>query len=95
MIEFLLLYFIIKTRGVMDDMTLFVKRIKLMISMYKNVKNDRYRKEELIKAFVYLAKHPHLLFVDYKQIKCNHDSVSKNVNTIVNRPYVLRIEEII
>lgn len=72
-------------------MTLFVKRIKLMIGMYRNVKDDRYRKEELIKAFVYLVKHPHLLFVNHKQIKCNHDSVLKNVNTIINRPYILSL----
>lgn len=65
------------------------KRLKLMISMYMNVRNDKCRKAELLQSFMYLFKHPYLLFVSYKQIECNHNSVLKNVNTIINRPYIM------
>lgn len=72
-------------------MRFVIQRIKLMINMYLNAKDDKYRKNELLKSFMYLFKHPYLFFVNYKQIECHHDSVLKNVNTIFNRPYILSL----
>lgn len=65
------------------------KRIKLMIEMYINVKDDKCRKNELLKSFAYLFRHPYLFFISHKQIECHQNSVLKNVNTIVNRPYIM------
>ena len=72
-------------------MRFFYKRLQLMISMYINVKDDPYRKKELLKAFSYILKHPYLFFVTYRRIECHHNSVLKNVNTIINRPYVMSL----
>lgn len=73
------------------NMKFVFKRLKLMIDMYINVKNDKYRKNELLKSFAYLFKHPYLFFVSHKHIECNQDSVLKNVNAIVNRPYIMSV----
>lgn len=67
-----------------------LEKLVLIVEMYNNVKKDKFRRKELNGAVLYLMKHPSLFFMQ-KQIECKNDSVMKNVNAIVNGPYIRRL----
>lgn len=70
------------------------KKLRLMQKMYAHVRDDECRKKELLGAYCYIAKHPSLFFKK-KRFEGQLDSVMKNVNTIVNRPYYEELYELV
>lgn len=67
-------------------MKYFIRKLRLIRVMYRNVKGDKCRTQELNSAIIYILLHPSHMFVK-KRIESNHDSVLKNVNVITNMPY--------
>lgn len=75
------------------------RKIRLMMLFKNNVRNDINRTQEINKAIKYIITHPKYLFlrVSYekiKKIKNLNASVLKNINSIINTPYVEELYEI-
>lgn len=77
------MYYVLKG---LINMKYTYRKFVMMHSMYKNVKDDKYRKHEALQAFKYVLCHPSFLFLQ-KTVEAGRNSVLKNVNVLVNYPY--------